>query len=114
MITDVYAGVELDLGHTVWLFDTNHAAPVFHAAEGRPAWLGPRDGGTILVTRCGRATDHDYRRGYADALHLPPKHAVKFGRPCAVCWPQLRGRPALFTRRPAPGTAKQEALHGAR
>lgn len=94
------AGIELDLPDVVWIFDEWATTPVFHRAD-FTGELGR------LVTACGIPTT-DRPGGYRSADGLPPKHATKFARPCAHCWPQLRSQPSLFTRRPGPGATRHE------
>lgn len=90
------AGLELDLGHTAWLFDPEAAVPIFHAAGLR--YRGDGTEARILVTRCGLPVHAEDRNGYRTAAHLPPRHAVRFARPCRRCWPALLQRPGLFDR----------------
>lgn len=93
------AGRELELPGVVWIFDTDAATPTFHAR--RHALFSADAGlaGIVPTTRCGIAIHAEDRNGLRGAIHLPPKHAVRFARPCATCWPDLRNQPALFTRR---------------
>lgn len=101
-----YGGAELDLGTTVAIFDTEEAVPIFHAS---------REGGTeregcswsIRRARCGLAIfeqelDEPYR---LNAIEIPTRHAVHFGRPCRRCWPELLRRPTLFER-PSRGSGR--------
>lgn len=93
-----YAGMEIDVGHTLWLFDTWRTTPIFH----RVKFAGER-GARYLVTRCGTPVNSDERGGLASATVLPAKHGVKIGRPCLTCWPELRRQTSIFaTRRPGP------------
>lgn len=94
-----YAGLDLDLGHTVWIFDTDAETPIFHSADSRVAIGGRHDGGMILVTACGLPVNSEDRGGYRSAVHLPPKHAVRFARPCATCWAELRAQRSLWQKR---------------
>lgn len=91
-----FAGAELDLGAIVWIIEAECARPVYHAHKmvGEP-------GHRHLVTRCGIAVEAEHRNaGYRSAMPLPPKHAVRFGRPCATCWPELRRQRELWATRP--------------
>lgn len=64
-----YGGIEIEVPSTVAIFEPDDARPVFHRL---------RDD----VTLCGMlAVDR--------AVSLPAKHAVRFARPCARCWPRL-------------------------
>jgi hypothetical protein len=108
------AGISIDAGDVVWIFDWWARTPIYHRAVFE-AWLDDELGmQTRLVTGCGLRT-HDREGGLRSADGLPPKHAVKFARPCATCWPELRAQTSLFSRRPGPGATRheQEALiHG--
>lgn len=93
-----YGGVGVDLDDTVWIFDVYAAEPIFHHAE----LDEPRDGRRVVRTRCGEPVHSEDRRDPAmmgSAHWLPPRHAVRFARPCLTCWPQLRAQPTLFARR---------------
>lgn len=106
------AGISLDVGSVVWIFDLWASTPVYHRAD----LVRFRNGeGSMIVTGCGIPTngdDRDPHGGLRSADGLPPKHATKFARPCATCWPELRAQTSLFTRRPGPHTARprQEEL----
>jgi hypothetical protein len=90
------AGVTITIKGSAW-FATFGGVPVFHA------WAPPRDG--VPRTRCG------LQLGLL-MTPLPPRHAVRIGRPCTVCWPELRKQRSLFARprRPRPPEGEQEAL----
>lgn len=107
MRTARYGGFEIELGGIVWIFDIWAARPVFHRAD----FTGEL-GAMWLKTGCGEPVESERRRGTAGtAVALPPKHAVRIGRPCATCWPQLRAQPSLFTRpRSTRDTTTQEPL----
>ena len=100
------AGISLDLDGSAWFANFVRAVPVYHA------WSPPRGSGVVAKTRCGLALwNADENR--LTMTGLPPRLAIKIGRPCATCWPELRAQPSLFTRRPGPGATRheQEALH---
>jgi hypothetical protein len=82
-----YGNVEIDLpSHRCWIFGYAEAAtPVFHRNHGHGS-------GT---TACGLQLSN-----VLGVVGLPLKHAMRIGRPCAACWPQLRAQPALFQRTP--------------
>jgi hypothetical protein len=104
------AGISLDVGDVVWIFDLWAATPVYHRAELVPF---PNGEGSRLVTGCGIPTrGRDLMGRLRDPDAVPPKHATKFARPCCTCWPELRAQPSLFTRRSRPGTTRprQEEL----
>lgn len=96
------AGISLDVGSTVWIFDLWAATPVYHRAD---LVRFPNGEGSMIVTGCGIPTNGDDREpggSLRSADGLPPKHATKFARPCSTCWPELRAQKALFTRRSRP------------
>lgn len=64
------AGIEISVDGNAWVGNTGHSRPVFHA------W------GRADFTRCGVVL--------GACVALPPRHAVKFARPCARCWPEIR------------------------
>lgn len=101
------AGISIDVGAIVWVFDIWASRPVYHRAD----FKGPI-GAMYLVTACGVPCDAERRREGSSAIALPPKHATRLGRPCATCWPELRANVSLFTRRAGPGTTRpvQEAI----
>lgn len=112
--------LELDLPAQVTFFDFEHGVPVYHAPAVDFETHKNDQGETTywrVKTRCGETTygetttdrgvDTEGPRGTT----LPARHALKIGRPCATCWPALRGRPSLFpTRRPGLEPTVQETL----
>lgn len=72
-------------GHSVVLFDTYKATPVFH----RPGkW---KDGDA--VTPCGERHSEAIRNAAGDVedyqtrgIDLDPRHAIRFARPCRRCY----------------------------
>lgn len=36
------------------------------------------------------------RRTACGRVSIPTRHALKFARPCATCWPEIRAQLALF------------------
>jgi hypothetical protein len=75
----VYGGVAIETGHVVAFFELWTARPVFHR------WTEGLD--RVPASGCGRPL---FERGtLASATLLPPKHAIRFARPCRVCWPEL-------------------------
>lgn len=83
-----YGSTEIELEHRVYFCGNGitAAAPIFHRAN----W--PINGRTA----CGlELWDQSTDIGY-EYQSVPAKHAVRFGRPCATCWPALRNNGALF------------------
>ena len=92
-----YAGTTIELGAYVAIFDGDAAVPIFHASR-EPAQEGCS--WFIRRARCGVAIfaqrdDEPYER---HAIEIPARHAVRFGRPCLTCWPELRRQRSLFER----------------
>lgn len=77
-------GADLELRGSAWFLNFQ-GTPIFHAWE------------SAGRTRCGRMVFRDLREV---GTPIPPRLAVKIGRPCCVCWPVLLNRPSLFSRRP--------------
>jgi hypothetical protein len=86
-----YGTVTVDLPRVVTFLDPFGSPPIFHRISTAGHWL---------TTGCGEwlwRSDTEQTRQRSD---LPVRHAVKFGRPCSTCWPELRAQPALFQRTP--------------
>lgn len=97
-----YGGHDVDLGDTVYLIGWGWRwnDPIFHRVN--------VDDHGVARTRCGHQLWN--RDGDNTMTHtwLAPRYAVKFARPCATCWPELRNQPALFKRRRAQSRVEQE------
>jgi hypothetical protein len=86
-----YGNVTLDLPAQVTILDPEASPPIFHRVATTGHWL---------TTGCGEwlwRSDTETARHRSD---LPTRHAVKFARPCATCWPELRAQPSLFKKAP--------------
>jgi hypothetical protein len=78
-------------GYSVLLFDTNPAVPVFHRSHAQTIRRGGGDGpatGATMLTACGR---WHYRftedtPAQDRGIHLDPRHAIRFARPCRLCY----------------------------
>lgn len=108
------AGISIDVPRiSVVIFNDDAAWPVYHASGS-----SGREGCSWFIRRtvCGRVIfaqrddGDEERNGFAIAT----RHALKFARPCATCWPELRNRETLFKRRPGPRATPtvQEEIHG--
>lgn len=86
------AGTTIDVGHTAWFKSAAWLlpAPIFHR------WRRP------YTSRCGLDLEH--------ATGIPTRFAIRFGRPCVRCWPELRRQRSLFARPHRRDRATQEAL----
>lgn len=103
------AGVAIDVPRTtVVILDDDVAQPVYHASA-----EGGREGCSwwIRRTACGRMifAQQDDGREERHGFELATRHALKFARPCATCWPELRVQLALFGRRRRPGLERTPA-----
>jgi hypothetical protein len=74
-----YGGVKITIPSSVWIFDPDLRRPVFHARR---------------TCRLPRGEYPGYP-GARSALGLPARHAIRFARPCRICWPELRDDPQL-------------------
>jgi hypothetical protein len=98
------AGLTIETGPVVFVTDIWASRPIYHR-RAEPFDVA-RD-----RTACGVGL-YAFADGYARTA-LPPKHAVRIGRPCVKCWPELQRQGALFEgqRRHAPRPrATQEEL----
>lgn len=104
-----YGSVEVDLGYDVVILNFDHGPPVFHAPADEFDIERDEEGDVVYwrtKTRCGETlySEANERESERRGTSLPARYAVKFGRPCATCWPRLRAQPSLFqrTRLPEP------------
>lgn len=102
------AGVTIDVAGSAWFATFGRSTPIFHA------WAPPDEDGAR--TRCGLQLSRTTSGAIAFLMTgLPPRLAVRVGRPCVKCWPELRRQQALFTdqrrrRREPAGEQLEEAL----
>lgn len=81
----VVGGVEDDV-YSVVFFAIHDRVPVFHK---HGWWTRDSRQDNVDATVCGRATWDPVRKRVL-TTNLPTVHAVRFGRPCLSCWPELR------------------------
>lgn len=114
-----YAGIEITLPTTVEFLDYDRAVPIFHAqadelvTEVQLSALGARIGSSwSSVTRCGQVL-YKETNGYDienRSRWMPTRLAVRIGRPCTKCWPELKEQPSLWTKPKPEAKVEQETL----
>lgn len=104
-----YGASTIEIPATVAILDGDAAQPIYHRSEpaGREgcSWFARR-------TSCGRIifAQQDDLEPEHHGFEIPARHAVRFGRPCLTCWPELRRQQSLFARPHRATRAEQEAL----
>lgn len=78
-----YGGVRVQIPSYVLLFELDDSRPVFHR---------PNAEFVVTASECGFRRD-DEPNGITKGDLLPAKHAVRFGRPCLRCFPELKRLP---------------------
>lgn len=90
----------IQIGGVAWFATFYGATPIYHA------WVRPNRSRCGLIL--GELRDGHYHERMTP---LPSRFAIRIGRPCTRCWPELRNQESLFKRTRSPrDESTQEVL----
>lgn len=89
-----------ELPWRVSFFDLDAAVPIYHDPDGASGREHEQEDGSYkfrMRTRCGLVMYEDEVDASGKCVHdqtwderIPGRHAVRFGKPCLRCWPEIK------------------------